>query len=521
MRALATACLLASAACAQLPNPVTSGDRFNISGAVTDAVSAKPLAGAQVTLRPTAPGGSERTLPTNESGVFAFPDVPTGTYSLDATRSGYASGASSSSKVILVSGTQPDRFDLALQPQAILTGIVTGPGDTPVSRAHVLVLRPAIAAGHRIFQIREEAETNDHGAFRIAGLSPGPCYVAVTARTPAGNTKEPMAYPVTYFPNTIDPLTSPAIELRPGAEQQADLQLAPVPAFRISGRVSPFAETVLSLLPTTGSPVNIPSAVETALDAKTGNFTLSGVPPGTYLLRATAKTSAGKQLSAYRPVAISGNNLTGINLNINALSVIEGSVHTDSGQADQAVSAIALQSSSGVYSTPARAGRFAIPGAIPPGAYQLIADLAPNWYLQSATQGGRDVLHGRVLIAEEGASQPLLLSASPRGATLEATVTWPDTSHRVPAHVLVLQPFNGEMLLIADAKVPAPNEPAVVRPALIGGLAPGQYVVYAWPEPLTVEYANPEALHPYDAFAQPLSIDEGQLVRAALKLALP
>jgi hypothetical protein len=45
-------------------------------------------------------------------------------------------------------------------------------------------------------------------------------------------------------------------------------------------------------------------------------------------------------------------------------------------------------------------------------------------------------------------------------------------------------------------------------------------MVYAWPEPADVEYANPDELVPYDSFAQEVTIGEGQQVRVALKVAL-
>ena len=522
MRTLAAALLFVPLALAQLPNPVTSGDHFDISGTVTDAVSAKPLPGAQVTLQATTGNAESRTARTDPSGNFAWRNVPTGVYDLSATRDDYASGDAASKKLILVSGTQPDHFDLALQPQAILTGVVTDRANNPVNRAQVIVLRAAIVAGHRVLRSREEVQTNEHGAFRIVGLNPGPCYVAVAARPPANPTEDAGAYPVTYYPNVTEWASSQVVELRPGAEQQADIKLSPTPAFRISGRVSPTADVTFGLLPLTGAPAKLQPAFDHTFDSNTGAFSLSGVSPGSYILQATCKDRNGRDLSAFRQIALTGVNVSGLNVNINRLPAISGSLHVEGvDNPDQVLSAVNLQAGSDVYSQAVRGSRFALNQSVPPGTYELSADLTPNWYLQSATQGGRDVIHGKVVIADEGSSLPLQFTASPRGATIEATITWPDTGHRVPAHVVVLELNNGEMLLARDTKVVAPNEPAVVRPALIGGIRPGQYVVYAWPEPLTVEYANPEALHAYDGFVQALSIDEGQLVRVALKLAIP
>jgi hypothetical protein len=123
------------------------------------------------------------------------------------------------------------------------------------------------------------------------------------------------------------------------------------------------------------------------------------------------------------------------------------------------------------------------------------------------------------LIGDDGTGDPIQITLSPKGATVEATVTWPDTGPHANARITVLDPHGEEMMVVTDAKVTAPNEPATTRPMLIGNLAPGSYVVYAWPDPVAVEYASPVALRPYEAFAVPVTVEEGAQVPVALKLA--
>ena len=219
---------------------------------------------------------------------------------------------------------------------------------------------------------------------------------------------------------------------------------------------------------------------------------------------------------------VTGADVNDVSLNISTRPALKGTVVVDGNdRPERVVTSIGLQTAFDQFDTGVGGAALSFDGVVPPGSYRLAAKLAPNWYLKSVTQGGRDVVHAKVVVSEDGSSQPLVLTVSPAGATIEATVTWPDTGHRVPAHLIVLESNDGEMLQVADVKVAPPNEPAVVRPALIGGLPPGQYVAYAWPEPLTVEYADPEALRPFDPMVQPVTLDEGQQVRLALKLAIP
>jgi hypothetical protein len=75
-----------------------------LQGTVTDASTSSPIQGAVVT-------AGIRSTTTNASGAYSFPNMPAGTYSVTATRSGYSSG--SASGVVVNSGTTTSR-DFAL-----------------------------------------------------------------------------------------------------------------------------------------------------------------------------------------------------------------------------------------------------------------------------------------------------------------------------------------------------------------------------------------------------------------------
>lgn len=505
---------------AQVRNPVVNGDHFDISGTVLDAVTAKPVPRAQVTLQPT--GGDARAARTDASGNFAIRSVPVGIYDLSAAKQGYVQGSAALRKVILVSGTQPDHYNLSLQPQSVLSGIVTDQDGEPVQGARASVLRAVMVSGHKRLEPHENATTDEIGSFRFFGLGPGQCYIAVAAAADNSDANDGMGYPLTFYPNTTESMSAQAIDLLPGAAQQANVNVILDQSYEVKGHIDPPGASVrLALLAPADAITWLRPAYRSHFDAKTSNYVLSGVPPGSYIVRAIYEI-AGHNTAGYRGITVSGSDLTGIDFSA-PQSPLTGTITlTEEHPVKDVVTGLGLQSFSDVESRVAsiQGSNFSVDADLPPGNYRLAAILAPNWYLQSATQGGRDVLHGYVTVADDGSSLPISLTASPLGATLAATVTWPDTGHRVPALVTILQSVGGEMLLMAQAEVTPPGEPDVTRQPVISGLPPGEYIVYAWPEPVDVEYANPDALVPYDSFAQQITISEGQQVRVALKIAL-
>ena len=505
---------------AQIRNPVVNGDHFDISGTVLDAVTAKPVPRAQVTLQPTDPPGEARLSRTDATGNFVLRNLPVGIYDLSAAKQGYVQGSDALRKVILVSGTQPDRYALNLQPQAVLSGIVTDQDGDPVQGAQATVLRPVIIQGRRRLEPRETAKTDERGSYRFFGLGPGKCYIAIAAPPSAPDAEEAMAYPITFYPNTPESASAQSIDLQPGANEQADVNIAQQDSFEVTGHIdSSTAPVTIHLMPAPDAIAPIVPVFRARLEAKTSAYTLSGLPPGNYIVRADYDQN-GRKSSGFRRIAVSGAEVTGIDFAA-PQSPLTGSITlTEDHPVEKVVTGLGLQSLFGGASASIKGTKFAFPASLPPGNYRLAVTLAPNWYLQSATQGGRDVLHGYVTIADDGSSLPISLTVSPAGATLAATVTWPDTGHRVPALMTVLQRIDGELLVVAQAEVTPPGETEVTRQPVISGLPPGDYMVYAWPEPADVEYANPDELVPYDSFAQEVTIGEGQQVRVALKVAL-
>jgi len=125
--------LLACAALAQSPNNIVHGTVFDASH--------KPVAGAAVTLHQKG-GPLALDTRTNATGGFTFPDLPSGTYVLEAERSSLHSPATS---IAVDSSAEPRPIELVLSSAA--TAPEMGFADKPDFTVAGIVDRTA-AAGH-------------------------------------------------------------------------------------------------------------------------------------------------------------------------------------------------------------------------------------------------------------------------------------------------------------------------------------------------------------------------------------
>ncbi|HXQ94253.1 MAG TPA: carboxypeptidase regulatory-like domain-containing protein [Thermoplasmata archaeon] len=115
---------------------------FGLSGAVSDASTHAPVAGASVALSP----GSYSTIQTPLSGAYSFSGVPNGTYSLSVSRSGYStttmsvkvSGQNAVQNVALSNGSTPIQSGPAPKSPSFLA--------TPLGLAVVAVAVVAVVA---------------------------------------------------------------------------------------------------------------------------------------------------------------------------------------------------------------------------------------------------------------------------------------------------------------------------------------------------------------------------------------
>ena len=354
-RVLTVLLVLGASTAAQTPPPRDGV----ITGQVVDAASGKPVGAAIVSiggpLLGVGPGA--RQLPrilTGGDGRFLFRDLPAGSFTITATKGGYAEGASgrrvlggASQPVVLTAAQRTADLAVRMWKQGAITGTIVDEAGEPVVGVQVRAARRTFAAGRRRFVPGGvSATTDDRGVYRLSGLLPGE-YLIVTSPPPlsakvsvfadigrTGRGAGEMAallppggvngiqvgdaqlmlgrggvippppvggrmqiYPTIFYPSALAPARATTVALASGEERMGvDLQLQPVPTARLSGTVigasGPEGNVALRLLPGGIDEIAADALAPVGFADAAGSFTFAAVPLGQYSLRAISRAGA-------------------------------------------------------------------------------------------------------------------------------------------------------------------------------------------------------------------------------------
>ena len=305
------------------------------------------------------------TAVTDEHGAFAFTGLPAGRFTLSATKGGFLPAkygarlpAGIGVPIVIADGQHTTGVTLTLQHGSALSGAVVDESGQPIPNVKVSVFKRMVSdrTGESTLQaapFASSSATDDRGRYRIWGLEAG--QYAVSAISPVApssiaaqeilqitdadiqhalrllgpggavspNPSRPgpdapvvtrVTYAPVYFPSAATPAEASLISL--GSNEDRDginIQLRMIPAARIEGLTTgpdgaPMAGVeVLSLDPGPLPLGYLASAYRSTTSDRSGNYTLSGVAPGTYELIATARTNPLQW--ALGTVAVSGRDV--------------------------------------------------------------------------------------------------------------------------------------------------------------------------------------------------------------------
>lgn len=349
--------LLTIGAGAQPPRPDPHSGL--IVGQVLDAASGRPVGGAVVAIGGVPPVRSGNDILvqqrprilTGSDGRFVFRDLPRGSFSITATKGGFAEGSfgrrrplGPPSRVALDAGQRIGDVVVPIWKNGSISGMVLDESGEALAAVNVRAFRRVVVSGRRTFVAAGTVSTDDRGIYRFGDLTPGEYVVASSVRHLAqpvalirraattislqpnpgrefalpgsansievggvvyglglGNPTPPppenerlSIYPYTFHPAARSFREATPVAVASGQDRSAiDLQLQPVPAIRVSGVVyGPDGAAdgqVVRLLP------DDPDAMALDLDAPStatdlsGAFMFGGVPEGRYSLRAVGR----------------------------------------------------------------------------------------------------------------------------------------------------------------------------------------------------------------------------------------
>jgi 5-hydroxyisourate hydrolase-like protein (transthyretin family) len=228
---------------------------YRIAGTVVNAATGEPVPRVTVAALSASDHQPVAQVVTGDDGRFAVEGLAAAKYELSASRRGFLTAlydeheGNYNTAILTGEGQQTEDLLFRLTPVASLYGVVTDDGGDPVENAKVLLfVKPrSHNPGDRI-TLKDEATTDDIGAYDFGNLSPGEYYLAVTAQPwfalrrlaprqrleAASSTPLDVAYPVTFFDSTTEDASATPIVLTGGSREEANFNLRAVPALHLT-----------------------------------------------------------------------------------------------------------------------------------------------------------------------------------------------------------------------------------------------------------------------------------------------
>jgi Carboxypeptidase regulatory-like domain len=580
------------------PQAVGSG---SIGGIVVSSESTpRPLRQAAVTLRDTD-RGSSRLAMTDQAGRFLFDRLPSGRFTVSVAKPPYITASYGARTlrgqgltIALADGQQVTDISVPLPRGAVITGRVVDAHGRPLASSRVVAVERVVSGGETTLRAVGGigVTPDDRGVYRIYGLPAGTYVVAVSlsfgnaeavrtttaeevrwassaqAAAPGASASNSMAplrgRPVklatTFYPSATDPNQATPITLAAGEEKAGiDFTVTAVPTATVTGTITrqdgqPIRNVLLTPVRATGAVV--PGLIEFPSRAPVtaaGEFTLSGLQPGRYLLTASAPASlapptppAGRGEGPAPPVTnlwavldldVAGADISNVRLELAPGMVVSGRFAFDATGAPPAVSSDSFYVNlnappSSVATLGAGSGTVNADGtfrfaSVPPGSFlltsshrlgPLLPTTVPAWVVKSATMGGRDVLDTPFDV-RAGVDVPEIVVTYTDKVTQVSGLVTDQAGRPAPTYSVIVFPVDAKHWRQGTRWIRPPVRPASDGRFTIAGIPPGEYYLAMINEFQPNEWYTPAFLQQVVPGAMRLTLGEGEKRTQDLKLA--
>ncbi|MFL6353233.1 MAG: carboxypeptidase regulatory-like domain-containing protein [Bryobacteraceae bacterium] len=447
------------ALCRQAADPSQlRGNGYTVAGTVLQRISKQPLKHVQVSLTSVEHRNRQLFYVTPDTGQFAFSGLAPGKYSLAAQLHGFTQafrGNEDYSTAIVVGPTlDSEHITFFLDAPAAISGSVVDEQGEPVRDAQVLLLHRGIFSGRARTVMETQAGSDSSGRFHFGHLRPGTYFVAVTARpwyapnspvqVPPGNSGKDgntaeldLAYPVTYYPDAVDPASASPITLRQAGAAELAITLRAVPALRVEVNAPPQQNINFGISAVGPGDVLLPiNAVQFADENRRG---LLGLAPGHYVLALQRfdPRSGSLRSSGTKTIDLTSNSTLDVNDLPN--TTVSGKVRVEGAERPNGLGVWLVNANSGQATGASTAGdgSFEVEqGSISPGQYQVRLGNTPELYIKSIAVQGADYSNGTLVVAERASVQMSIVAA--KGLTRVNGIAIKDGKPFAGAMVLLL-----------------------------------------------------------------------------------
>jgi len=513
-------------------------EKFTLTGTVVDSVTGEPVRKALVQVY----SGQRRMTFTGDDGRFQLEGIPAGSYLVTAQKPGYFSPLEllRGGAPPVVVGPKAASATIKLTPEAVLSGRVTSTDGVPLEHVPLRLTYIEIREGRRRWDFKGAATTDEDGRYRFANLRPGSYYLSAAPYTPLAETmleaeeRPKTGYPGAYYPGAPDLSSASPIQLAAGEKGEANLALSEVPVYAVSGTVSGYAPgKIVGLQVFDQSGVQVDQGVE--FSPENGRFDLRALAAGTYVIKAFSSLPPNQALRAEARFTLS-TALHNLHLALAPGPSIPVVVQMES--TAQRPKNPALPRNTAASGPPVAVRLAGVgPGAneayasfdspgdprslslrnVEAGRYTALIDPRESWYVASADYGQTNLLTDDLLLTPGAPPQALNIVLRNDSASITGTVKAPDS-------------FSGNAVILAvpERLSKAPNGITYWYPSRdknnpasefqLDGLAPGDYLVFAFDHAEGLEYTNREALQNYLSQAAHLSLSPNQRAKVTLEL---
>lgn len=430
---------------------------------------------------------------------------------------------------------------IKLQDQALPAGSVSGAvvdeRGEPMQGVVVRAQRLRTVNGRRVSLTATDAvETDDRGRFRVFALRPGEYVVtaAVTARLGG-----PREYAPTYAGGALDLDSATRWLIADSEEGGVGVEMVSAELFSVSGTVlsssgAPGAGSVrLTLTHRSGRP--IPEARAAPVGAE-GNFSFDGLPPGDYVVQATAGGVLGTPAEfGVEFVTVGEGNRPRVVVRTATPSILSGRIIVEGGTDDPTLTTLGLAlrvlpddpdrsppNQSGTASLAIQSdGTFYITGLA--GRNRIVLGSAlEGWFMKELLLGGSDVAVEPFDFGAGGNSfDDAVLVLSPRGAVITGQPE-PERDGLVPTYSAVVFPTDSANR-ISRSQFIKHVRAAADGTFRITGLPPGSYYIAAVRNlmpPAGIDEWEPAELERLAGLATRVAVAEGETRTVRPRLAL-
>lgn len=323
----------------------SSGPVGTIRGRVTTA-SGGALAGARIVLMGPTDPVARRAARTDAQGRFELAEVPVGTVRVAASKRGFEPARPSdavlpafptqgASRAVDVREGEAASVELELRAMGTVSGAVVDELGDPVQGATVQLMHLSFDRGRRrLTPAGISRLTDDRGRYRIYEVASGR-YTVMSAVGTVASSDLP-GYAPSYFPGTIDPHGAQFVSVAPSQDVTGiNVSLTPTRTARVTGKLVNAAGQ-----PTTAGTVQLRAAAGAdsfsgvSMPARIGDdgvFEFTNVAPGAYIVYADRGRQNGSTEGEFAavPVAVAGDDVTGLTVQTSAGSTIAGRITFD------------------------------------------------------------------------------------------------------------------------------------------------------------------------------------------------